>query len=261
MKDGGEWANSQGTLKGKTAIVTGASKGIGAAIAKAFALSGANVLINYNSSKDQALKLARTLERGRKSKVIPYRCDVSDLTEAKNMVSFALKEFGTIDILVNNAGILVTKDFIDTTEDDYDRVLDVNLKGAFFLSKEVAPIMKRQKGGRIINIASVSALAQHSGLTYVPYVCSKAGMVGLTRSLAVNLAPYVNVNAICPGTIETDIIADLPQAAKTKMASESLKKRLGLPREIASAALFLASDDSDFITGEILTVAGGRGMR
>jgi 3-oxoacyl-[acyl-carrier protein] reductase len=135
------------------------------------------------------------------------------------------------------------------------------LKGVFFLCQQVAPIMLKQKRGKIINISSVSALAQRSGLTYPDYVSSKAGMIGLTRSLAVNLGPFVCVNAICPGTIETDMTASIPRQVKNIMARESLLNRLGETEDIANTALFLASEESNFITGEIITVAGGRGMR
>jgi 3-oxoacyl-[acyl-carrier protein] reductase len=250
-------------LNGKSAIVTGSSKGIGAAIAKAFAYEGADVLINYNKSQAKALELVTTLTSDSRvrGKISSYRADVSNVRQSKALVAKALREFGKIDILVNNAGILLSKKFPETSEKDFDRTMNVNLKSAFFLCQAVAPIMLKQKHGKIINISSVSALAQRSGLTYVDYVSSKAGMIGLTRSLSVNLGPYINVNAICPGTIETDIISWMPKQIKDTMASESLLNRLGKPEDIASASVFLASGESDFITGEIVTVAGGRGMR
>lgn len=250
-------------LKGKSAIVTGSSKGIGAAIAKAFSLEGADVLINYNKSRAKAFELENSLRNDSrvKGKVSSYRADVSNIRQSKALVARALREFGKIDILVNNAGILLSKKFPETSEKDFDQTMNVNLKSAFFLCQAVAPIMLKQKHGNIINISSVSALAQRSGLTYVDYVSSKAGMIGLTRSLAVNLGPYINVNAICPGTIETDIISWMPKQIKDTMASESLLNRLGKPEDIADTCVFLASDESDFITGEIITVAGGRGMR
>jgi 3-oxoacyl-[acyl-carrier protein] reductase len=255
--------NDNQRLKGKSAIVTGASKGIGAAIARTFALHGANVLINYNSSGPLATELVNSLrdEPRVTGRLVTQKADVSDSTDRKELIAKAAQEFGGIDILVNNAGILLRKNFPDVSEKDYDRVMNVNLKSAFFLSQLVSPMMIQQKRGKIINISSVSALAQRSGLTYVDYVSSKAGMIGLTRSLAVNLAPSVNVNAICPGTVETDIIASMATEIKENMATESLLGRLGTPEDIAGTALFLASDDSNFITGEILTVAGGRGMR
>ena len=252
-----------GRLYGKSAIVTGAARGLGAEIARRFALEGANVMVNYHSSEKEALALVNSLKSSQKvrGKVVPFKADVSDASQRAFLVDAALKEFGTIDILVNNAGVRFSKKFLETEENEYDTVLNVNLKGPFFLCQKVAPVMLKQNYGKIINIASVSALAQRSGLTYVDYVCSKAGVIGLTRSLAVNLGPSIFVNAICPGLIETDMTADLSPQVKNGMASETLLNRFGKPQDIASAALFLASDESDFITGEIITVAGGRGMR
>jgi len=137
----------------------------------------------------------------------------------------------------------------------------VNLKGAYLCCREVAPLMLTQKKGKIINISSVSALAQPSALRYPDYVSSKAGMIGLTRSLAVRLGPEITVNAICPGTTETDILASMPQETKLRIAGETFLKRLGTTYDTAAAATFLASYEADWITGEVLTVAGGRGMR
>jgi 3-oxoacyl-[acyl-carrier protein] reductase len=250
-------------LQGKSAIITGASRGIGAAIARRFAGEGANVLLNYNSSKESALQVVKSIEKESKNagRVIPFKADVSNFTETKIMVSTARQEFGGIDVLVNNAGIIFRKKFLETTEEDYDKVMNVNLKSVFFLTQQVAPIMLEQKKGKIINISSISGLAHPSTLTHPDYVASKAGLVGLTRSLAANLGPYINVNAIAPGTIETDMTASLTEEALTTSANESFLKRLGTPKDVANAALFLASDESDFITGEILTVTGGRGMR
>ncbi|MEM2841654.1 MAG: SDR family NAD(P)-dependent oxidoreductase, partial [Candidatus Bathyarchaeia archaeon] len=179
----------------------------------------------------------------------------------RNMVQRVVQEYGKIDILVNNAGIVISKPFLETTEEIWDRTIDINLKGTYLCSKEVAPLMLGQGKGKIINIASVSGLAQRSALGNVPYAASKAGVIGLTRSLAVNLGPYVNVNAICPGVIETDMTASLPAEYTRMRIEETPLKRTGKPEEVAMAALFLASEDSDFITGEVITVAGGRGMR
>jgi 3-oxoacyl-[acyl-carrier protein] reductase len=247
-------------LKGKCAVVTGASKGIGAGIARAFAREGASVLINYNNSEKVALELTESLNDSIGS-VVSFRADVSKDAERKALVSKALEEFGRIDVLVNNAGIIERNSFLETTESQFDRIIGVNLKSAYFLCHAVAPVMLKQEKGSIINISSISGLAQVSTLAHVDYVVSKAGLIGLTRSLAVALAPYVNVNAICPGTIETDMTASLSKETKEFSASESLLKRLGTPEDVAKAAVFLASGDSNFITGEIITVAGGRGMR
>ena len=143
----------------------------------------------------------------------------------------------------------------------WEKIIAVNLKGPFLCSREVAAIMLKQGKGKIINISSISGLAYPSALENTPYAISKAGVIGLTRSLAVNLAPTVNVNAICPGLVETDMTASYSPESKRMRIEESLLKRIGKPEEIANAVLFLASDESDFVTGEILTVSGGRAMR
>lgn len=242
--------------------MTGGSKGIGAAIVRAFIEEGADVLVNYNSSEQKAIELVQALnnfENG--ARAVPFRADVSKIPEIKAMMQETVDEFGRIDVLVNNAGILFRKSFLTSTEADFDRVMAVNVKGPFFCCQEVAPLMTKQGKGKIINISSISGLAQPSGLTYPDYVASKAAVIGLTRSLAVNLGPEILVNAVAPGTIPTDMTALLSQAQLAKMKEEAFVKRLGTPVDIANACVFLASDESDFITGEILTVSGGRGMR
>lgn len=251
-----------GRLNGKKAIVTGASRGIGAAIAGMFVEEGADVLLNYNSSEQDAFRLAKSLnDSGNGGRAVAFKADVSKIPEIKIMIEAAEKEFGRIDVLVNNAGILFRKSFFSTTESDFDRVMAVNVKGPFFCCQLVAPAMQKQGKGKIINISSISGLAQPSGLSYPDYVSSKAALIGLTRSLAVNLGPQILVNAVAPGTVLTDMTASIPQTTLDRMADEAFLKRLGNPEDIASACVFLASDESDFITGEVLTVSGGRGMR
>ncbi len=246
-------------LEGRVALVTGAGRGIGRAIAKLFAENGAKVVINYNRSEKEAFRLGEEI-RKLGGEVMLVKADVSKSAEVKNMVQKAVESFDRIDILVNNAGITSPRGFLESTEEIWDKVLDVNLKGAYLSSKEVAPIMLRQKRGKIINISSVAGLAEASALARTPYVVSKAGLIGLTRTLAMHLAPHINVNAICPGRTETDMIAD-EKEENIRRVEQTPLKRIGKPEEIANAALFLATDESNFITGEILTVAGGRGMR
>lgn len=250
-------------LHRKVALVTGASRGIGRAVAELFAQEGAKVVINYNGSEDEALRLADQI-RQKGGDALTFKADVSKPEQVKNMVATIFETCGRIDILVNNAGILIAAGFLDSTEEIWSKTIDVNLKGAYLCSKEVAPIMLNQKKGKIINMASNSGLAYVSAVGNTPYAVSKAGLIGLTRSLAVNLAPNINVNAICPGWIDTDMTAQEektePQRRGTVIA-ESLLKRTGRPEEIASAALFLASDESNFITGEALIVSGGRPIR
>jgi len=248
-------------LQGKVAVITGAGRGIGRAIVKMFALEGANIVINYSKSKKEAFSLADEINNdGRETLVV--KADVSKADEVKKMIQKTVTKFGRIDILVDNAGIAIPAAFLDSTEEMWDQTIGVNLKGAYLCSREVAPIMLNQKSGKIINISSISGMAERTAVNNTPYVVSKAGMIGLTRSLAVNLSPHINVNAICPGLIDTDMVEATFTPERKKMSiQEYLLKRIGRPEEIARAALFLASNDSDFITGEILTVAGGKAMR
>ncbi|HUK80601.1 MAG TPA: 3-oxoacyl-ACP reductase family protein [Nitrososphaerales archaeon] len=246
-------------LEGKVVIVTGAGHGIGRAIVEAFAREGASVAVNYNTSKDDALRLVRGI-RKRGGKAMAVKGDVSNPTEVDRMLAQVLEKFGTVDVLVNNAGVLVPGEFLKIESQDWDKVMDTNLKGPFLCSQAVAKVMLR-KGGKIINIASVSGLALPSGMASVSYVASKAGLIGLTRAMAVHLGPKINVNAVAPGTVETEMTKFLSKSAKQHMIDESFLKRLGRPEEIASACVFLASKEADWITGEVLTVSGGRGMR
>lgn len=247
-------------LQGKIALVTGASRGIGRAIAKLFAEEGAKVVINYGRSEREASSLAEEIKKNG-GEALLVKADVSQAQEVKEMIKKTLEKFGRVDILVNNAGVLVQAPFLESTEEMWDTMLDVNLKGSYLCAKEVASLMLKQKSGKIINISSVSGLAQKSALGNVPYAASKAGVIGLTRSLAVNLGPTISVNAICPGLTETDMSASLPPERRRIPVEEAPLQRIGKPEEIAYAALFLASEESNFITGEVITVSGGRGMR
>lgn len=247
-------------LLDKVALITGASRGIGSAIAKKFSQEGAKVIINYNQSKKEAINLEKNLQK-KGMEVISLKADVSNTEEIAFMIEEIVKRFGRIDILVNNAGILFSATFDATTENIWNKTMDINLKGAFLCCKEVVPIMLKHGKGKIINISSICGLAERSALRNTAYVVSKAGLIGLTRSLAVNLGPKINVNAICPGLTETDMVKTLGQKRVKAGVDESILKRIGKPEEIANAALFLASAESDFITGEILAVSGGRGLR
>ena len=247
-------------LQGKSALVTGAGKGIGLAIAKLFAQEGAKVAINYHSSSQAALTLIREVKK-QGSQALAIKADVSRIDEVKKMVQLTVEKFDTIDILVNNAGIMMPAAFLDCTEEIWDMTLAINLKGAYLCSREVAPIMLRQGKGRIVNISSLAGLAERTSLRNTAYTVSKAGIIGLTRSLTVNLGPTINVNAICPGFIDTDMSASLSPDRRMKAIEDSPLKRTGTPEEIAQTALFLVCDDSNFITGEIFTVSGGIGMR
>jgi 3-oxoacyl-[acyl-carrier protein] reductase len=246
-------------LAGKVTIVTGASRGIGNAIARRFAKEGARVVINYNHSRSQARKLLKEIQEAG-GEAIMVRADVSDPRDVRRLVKRAVEAYGRVDILVNNAGVLFEKTFLDAPDDVWDKTIDINLKGAYLCSREVAPLMLAQKKGKIINISSNSGAYHPSAMRLVEYTTSKAGMNGLTKALALKLGPYVTVNAILPGRIETDMTAGVSPESARAVIEETPLKRLGAPEEVANAAVYLASDESDFVTGELHLVTGGRGM-
>jgi 3-oxoacyl-[acyl-carrier protein] reductase len=246
-------------LDGKVAIVTGSSRGIGKAIAERFAAEGAKVMVNYFGKAKEAQAVVDAIARSG-GEAHSVRADVSSSADVRDLVKSTLDRFGRVDILVNNAGVMFTKPVLETTEDDWDRTIDVNLKGAYLCSKEVAPVMLRQESGKIIMMSSNSGLYHPSAMRFTEYVVSKAGMNGLTKALALALGPHITVNAICPGWIKTDMIADTDPEVEKRILEETALKRWGVPDEVASAAVFLASAEADFITGELLIVAGGRGM-
>lgn len=250
---------SETRLSGKVAIVTGAARGIGRAIALRFAAEGARVVVNYVHNEDAARSVVADIERAG-GQAFAVAADVSRSAEVELLVGRSIARFGRIDILVNNAGIMVTKGVLETTEDDWDRTIDINLKGAYLCSKAIAPIMTRQKAGRIVNISSNSGLYHPSAMRFTEYVVSKAGMNGLTKAMALALGPSITVNAICPGWIRTDMLDEMDPAVHEAILAETALRRWGTPEEIAASAVFLASSDADFITGELLIVAGGRGM-
>lgn len=245
-------------LKGKTAIVTGASRGIGKAIVLKLAKLGANVVINYRNNEEKAEELLREIE-SYGTKAIKVKCDVSKFDETKLLIDKTLETFGSIDILVNNAGITRDNLLIRMKETDFDLVLDTNLKGTFNTIKHVSKIMLKQRSGSIINISSISGVIGNIG--QVNYSASKAGVIGLTKSAARELAQRgVRVNAIAPGFIETDMTDKLPEDVKKKMLENTPLNRFGKPEEIADVVVFLASDMSSFVTGQIINVNGGMSM-
>jgi 3-oxoacyl-[acyl-carrier protein] reductase len=250
---------SEGRLAGRVAIVTGSSRGIGLAIAQRFAEEGASVVINYVSRGPEAEAAAGAIE-ATGGRAVAVQADVSRIEDVQRLARAALDRFGRIDILVNNAGIMVPLPFLETTEDDWDRTIDVNLKGAYLCSKAVAPIMQAQRAGSIINMSSNSGLYHPSAMRFTEYVTSKAGMNGLTKALALALGPYIRVNAICPGWIRTDMVDELDPEVHERILAETALGRWGTPADVAASAAFLASADAAFITGELLIVAGGRGM-
>jgi 3-oxoacyl-[acyl-carrier protein] reductase len=242
-------------LKDRVAIVTGGARGIGKAIALAFVREGAKVaLVDVDREKLEVLKNQIEKEKG---KVIVIPCDITKSSDVKEMVDQVHKKIGRIDVLVNNAGI-IRRGTIDTiTEEDWDRVIEVNLKGTFNCCKAVAGIMKQQGYGKIINVSSIAG--KMGDITSAPgYGPSKAGIDALTKTLARQLAPYgVNVNAVSPHAIETEMSAQWSDERRKEIIASIPLGRLGKPEDVANAVLFLASDEASFITGEILDVNGG----
>jgi 3-oxoacyl-[acyl-carrier protein] reductase len=246
-------------LDGKVAIVTGASRGIGRAIAERFAAEGARVVVNAVSRMANARAVVDAIA-AQGGEAMAVQADVSRSPDVADLTAATLDRFGRIDILVNNAGVMVTQGVLETSVDDWDRTIDVNLKGPYLCSKAVAPIMIGQGHGTIINMSSNSGLYHPSAMRFTEYVVSKAGLNGLTKAMALALGPQVTVNAICPGWIRTDMVEVVDPAVQQRILDETALNRWGTPDDIAGAAVFLASADADFITGELLIVAGGRGM-
>ena len=249
----------EGVLEGKVAIVTGSSRGIGKAIAERFAAEGAKLTVNWTQGEERAHEVVEGIKRDG-GEAISVRADVSRSADVRELVKATVDRFGRVDVLVNNAGVMVSKSVLETTEEEWDRTIDVNLKGAYLCSKEVVPIMQGQKYGRIVNISSNSGLYHPSAMRFTEYVTSKAGMNGLTKAMALALGPFITVNAICPGWIKTEMIEGTDPAVEQRILDETALGRWGSPEEVAGAAVFLVSKDADFVTGELLIVAGGRGM-
>ena len=243
-------------LEGKSAIVTGGSMGIGTAVALDLGANGANVALSYRKHPKEAEEAAEKItSMGRKA--IAVQADVAKFSDAEKMVNTAMQEFGSLDILVNNAGFNWDGVIWKMTEEQWDAVLNTNLKGYFNFIRLVAPIFREQKSGRIVNVTSINGLRGKFGQSN--YSASKAGIVGLTKTVAKELGKYsVNVNAVAPGLILTDMMAQMPEEAKQTSLDETVLKRLGTPEEVASVVTFLCSEKARHITGEVIKVDGGQ---
>ncbi len=242
-------------LEGKVALVTGAGRGIGRAVAKKLAQNGAKVIVNYNGSEEKAMETVKMIEEaGGEAEAV--KCDVSDFTACEELAKKVIEKYGRIDILVNNAGVTRDGLIMRMSEEDYDTVLDINLKGAFNTIRHFSPNFLKQRSGKIINISSVAGVMGNPG--QANYCASKAGLIGLTKSVARELASRgVCVNAVAPGFIETDMTDAMSDKAKEAVTGSIPMKRTGRTDDIAEAVAFLADEASDYITGQVLSVDGG----
>ena len=245
-------------LKGKNVIVTGATRGIGREIALTLAQNGANIAMNYRNLNSEVENLLNEIKSFGVD-AFAIKCDVSIADEVDKFIKEVKAHYNTIDVLVNNAGI--TKDglILRMKEEDFDDVLDVNLKGTFNTTKSVSSIMVRQKYGKIINISSVVGIAGNAG--QCNYAASKAGVIGFSKSVARELSSRnINVNVVAPGYINTDMTKNLPDKVKEEIIKSIPMKKIGDPKEVANLVLFLSSNLSDYITGQVINVDGGMVM-
>jgi len=242
-------------LKGKNAIVTGASRGIGKTIALMMAKEGANIAINYSVNDKAAMEVVNEAKKFGVA-ALAKKADVSQYHEVEEFVDSVLNELGSIDILVNNAGITRDNLLIRMSEDEFDQVIQVNLKGVFNLTKTVSRTMIKRRTGKIINISSIVGITGNAGQSN--YAASKSAVIGFTKSIAKELASRcINVNAIAPGFIETDMTSAIPEKIREQMKSLIPLKRPGKPEDVANAVLFLSGSQSDYITGQVINIDGG----
>jgi len=245
-------------LDNKTAIVTGSRRGIGRAIALALAKEGANVVVSDISQEDCEKVVNEVKGLGRRG--LALKCDVTSRADVEVMVTRTVAEFGKLDILVNNAGIIAFKPFLELTEEDWDNLMNVNLRGQFICTQVAAKEMMKNKWGRIINIASISSGGCGIAFPLVAhYTASKGGVIALTEALALELTSQgINVNAICPGAIDTDMAKGVKDSGELERVLIRIPKgRLGQPEDIANLAVFLASEESDYISGAAIVIDGG----
>ena len=243
-----------GTLKEAVVVVTGASRGLGRAIAEEVARGGAKVVVNYSRSKEPAEELVNEISESG-GEAIAVQADVSDAEQAQKLIDQAIEEYGRIDVLVNNAGINIDRTLKKLSVDDWDKVIQVDLNSAFYTVHAVLPHMTEQGGGKIINMSSFVGEAGHIG--QANYSAAKAGLLGFTKTAAKELARSgITVNAICPGFIETDMVASIPEDARNKLLKTVPLGRFGQPEEIARAVCYLV-EDGDYITGQSLDINGG----
>ncbi len=239
----------------KVALITGGSRGIGKAIAIRFAREGYNLVINYVSDKTDLEKLKTEFEQY-KVEVLFIKTDVSNFKECENMVKQSIEKFGQIDVLINNAGITKDNLLLRMPEDDFNKVIDINLKGTFNVTKNVVPYMMKKRSGKIVSLSSVVGVSGNAG--QCNYSASKAGIIGFTKSIAKELASRnILANCVAPGFIDTDMTLVLNDSIKDNINAQIPLKRMGSAKEIANAVYFLAGDENTYITGQVINVDGG----
>ena len=241
----------------KTAVITGATKGLGKQIALELAKDGFEIVINYRTENDSLAQMVEEINKT--TKAYTFKADISNFDEAKALIDFAASETGKIDLLVNNAGITNDKLLVRMSEEDFSKVIDINLKGTFNCIRHASRLMMKQKFGRIVNISSVIGLIGNVG--QANYAASKAGVIGLTKSAAREMAPYsVTVNAIAPGFIKSDMTDKLTDDIKDSIKSSIPMRKIGEPKDVANLVKFLANDETGYITGQVINVDGGMVM-
>lgn len=243
-------------MKTKNAIITGASRGIGREIAYKLASKGYNVLINYNSSQTKAEDLAEKIQKEFSVKALTFKADISEEKDVLKLFEFAVNQFKKIDVLINNAGICYDVEFSDRTVGQFEKTFKTNVFGVFNLSRLVGRLMKENKYGKIVNISSNNSINCFYP-TSVDYDASKAALNSLTKNMAIEFAPYVNVNAVAPGWIQTEMNKDLTPDIIEFEKEKILKRRIGTTKDVANLVSFLVSDDADYINGEIIVIDGG----
>ncbi len=246
---------SERKLENKISIVTGASRGIGSAAARELAKHGATVVLNYHKSKDHAQQVAEAIKAYNQN-VAVFKADVSQKEEAKALVDFTVREYGTVDILVNNAGIIIDKLILDMEAEDWQKVIDTNLTSIYYTTREVLPYMMEQRSGAIVNMSSIAAYTGGKG--HCNYVASKGGIISFTKAISDEVAyKGIRVNAIAAGYIESDMTEEIRAQGDKQFLKNIPLRRFGQPEEVAKVVLFLVSDDSSYITGKVIEVSGG----
>lgn len=239
------------------AIITGASRGIGRAIATTLAMDGYSVLINYNHSKSLAEELAKELANKFKVEAVAFKADISKENEVAEMVSFAIERFKKIDVLINNAGVAYDLAFAERTVGLFKKTFEINLFGAFYISQLVGLHMQNNKFGKIVNISSNNAINCFYP-TSIDYDASKAALISLTKNLAIEFSPYINVNAVAPGWIDTDMNKDVLTDDVVELECQRiLKHKIGSAQDVANLVSFLVSDKAEYINGEVVVIDGG----